>query len=386
MGAYNAAMSHVDLTPRQRLLAVLRGEPCDRVPTWLLFPYHRLGCYVDVRTNPCYRAIHQASLRQAVTLNRRHLSVRLFAPEVTAGRAESVEDGAKVVREWIEHNRRRLTSERRTCNGQTQVRARLRTVKDLEAYLTFPVNTDAEAIRDELETQLANLQREIDEFPRDAGAMMLDLGEPINPLYHAADLTEFPLWSLTHEDAIAHWLDAVMQQKRIVYQWCLERRLADVYFLVGSELAAPPMVSPQTFRRWIVPYARELIALIREAGALSIQHFHGQIRQLLPDFVAMAPDGLHTIEAPPVGNCTLDQAWEVVTESMALIGNIQYDEFRSHTPEQMRRAVRAVIDEAAGRRFILSPTAGPYEEHIPRRVIENYLAFLDEGWWYGRLT
>lgn len=38
-----------ELTPRERLLRFLRHEPLDRVPIWLLFPYHRVSCYVDVR-------------------------------------------------------------------------------------------------------------------------------------------------------------------------------------------------------------------------------------------------------------------------------------------------------------------------------------------------
>ncbi len=77
-------------------------------------------------------------------------------------------------------------------------------------------------------------------------------------------------------------------------------------------------------------------------------------------------------EAPPVG------------DAMALIGNIQYDCFRAMTPEAMRDAVAEVLAEAAGRRFILSPTAGPYEHEPSPRVIENYLAFLEAGGEFGQ--
>ena len=40
------------MTPRERLLAALDGRPTDRVPLWLLFPFHPLNCYVDVRQHP----------------------------------------------------------------------------------------------------------------------------------------------------------------------------------------------------------------------------------------------------------------------------------------------------------------------------------------------
>ena len=191
------------------------------------------------------------------------------------------------------------------------------------------------------------------------------------------------MWSVTHNDLVVTILNRLMDRSRAIYRYCLERDLADVYFMVGSELAAPPMVSHDTFRRWVVPYARELIAMIHGRGRKVIQHFHGEIRTLLRDFVEMAPDALHTIEAPPVGNCTMTQAYEAVGDGITLIGNIQYDDFRALTPEQMTRAVHTLLDECRGRRHILSPSAGPFDPNPPPRVIENYRAFLEAAVSYG---
>jgi uroporphyrinogen-III decarboxylase len=165
-----------------------------------------------------------------------------------------------------------------------------------------------------------------------------------------------------------------------VYRYFLERNLADVYFMVGSELASPPLVSRKTFQRWILPYATELIEMIHNHGAKVIQHYHGMIKQILPDFVSMAPDALHTIEAPPVGNCTFTEAYQIVGDKIVLIGNIQYDNFRSDTPAQMAEAVRAVLNECKGKRLILSPSAGPYEPAISERIQANYLTFMKTAW------
>jgi uroporphyrinogen-III decarboxylase len=141
-------------------------------------------------------------------------------------------------------------------------------------------------------------------------------------------------------------------------------------------------VSHTTFQKWIVPYATELIALVHAHRAKAIQHYHGFIKRILPDFLTMNPDALHTIEAPPTGNCTLTEAFNIVGDKIALIGNIQYDDFRALTPAQMADAVRAVLDETCGKRFILSPTAGPYEEMILEQMVQNYLAFVKTGWEY----
>ena len=196
-------------------------------------------------------------------------------------------------------------------------------------------------------------------------------------LYHRSDMAALSMWSLTHDETVVGILDRAMEQCRHVYRYWLERDLADVYFMVGSELAAPPMVSRATFQRWVVPYARELISLVHSYGKRVIQHFHGQVRELLPDFLDMAPDGLHTIEAPPIGNCTMTQAYDAVGDAVTLIGNIQYDDFRALTPGQLEQAVIALLEECRGRRFMLSPTAGPFDEDPPQRLVENYRVFIE---------
>ena len=38
--------------------------------------------------------------------------------------------------------------------------------------------------------------------------------------------------------------------------------------------------------------------------------------------------------------------------------------------------MRQTLDEVAGRRFILSPTAGPFDANPTPALIENFLAFI----------
>ncbi len=368
------------MTPRERLLAALTGQPTDRTPIWLLFPYHATGYYVDVRNHPKLRAVHEAALRYAVTLDRRGASAPMHRPDVVTRSERVVEGDATVDRTVVSWNGRSLVGEvRRTPQGTT-IRKLLSNEEDLERFCSLPIETDERVLHAALSADLPRLLRERSELPPDCGITMLDLGEPIMQLYHASDLAEYPIWSLTHAGMIEDYLGRAMQRLRIIYRWCLQHVPAEAYFLVGSELASPPMVSRATFQRWIVPYARELMAMIHHAGRLAIQHYHGQIREILPDFLDMAPDGLHTIESPPTGDCPLEEAFEVVDGRITLIGNIQYDAFRSLTPEGMKEAVREVLELARGRRFILSPSAGPFDENVPDRVVANYLAFLEAGW------
>ncbi len=360
-------------SPRDRLFKALSGEPTKHIPVWLLFPYHATAYYVDVRAHPGYRRILEYGCHHGViVLNRRNLRAPLHTSEVKIEVEESPGTTRRVMR-WGGY---RLVSESHSPGAGKKL---LITDEDVETFCTFPVECDPARITSALEAQLPRYRQECAEFPIELGAMMLDLGSPINTLYHESNLESFAVWSLTKPDCIEEWLKRAMERLEIVYRFFLDRDLADVYFLVGSELAAPPLVSRETFRRWVVPFESKLIRMIHARGKKVIQHFHGQIRELLPDFVEMAPDGLHTIEAPPVGNCTISQAYAETDERITLIGNVQYDEFRSLTPEQMRKRARDLVEEVNGRRFILSPTAGPFDPNPPPRVFENYMAFIEAG-------
>ena len=235
-----------------------------------------------------------------------------------------------------------------------------------------------------LAQKIAAWRREAAEFPQHLGAMMSDLGEPIGVLYHQANLEEYALWSLTMPDTVIAILDRLMERYRIMYRHLLEEEVGEVFFMVGSELAAPPMVSRTTFQQWVVPYARELTTMVHAYGKYVIQHYHGQIKEILPVFLTVAPDAFHTIEAPPVGNCTLSEAFAIVGNRMGLIGNIQYDDFHRLSLAEMAETVRSVLDECSGKRFMLSPTAGPYEETVSPRLLENYLCFDRTAFAYGQ--
>lgn len=370
------------MTGRERLFAALAGKPTDRTPIWLLFPYHRAGYYVDVRTNPCYTGVFEKSKECAVMLNRRNPRVSLFAPEVVWGQEKCEQDGWSITRTTLSYGGKSLVGEYRQKGEQIEVKKLLAGEEDLELLLTFPINDCPKRIAAELDRQEPAYLAERADFPEHYGSMMLDLGEPIGFLYGHSDLQEFAVWSLVCSEKVEQFLHGAMRMYRELYRQTLQRNWAEVYFMVGSELASPPLVSRETFQRWIVPFARELIEMIHQHNKFVIQHYHGHIKLILEDFLTMGPDALHTIEAPPTGNCTLTEAYAVLGDRITLIGNVQYDLFRSMSPDQMRQEVRNVLDEVNGRRFILSPSAGPYEETIAPRVTENYLAFLEAGWNY----
>lgn len=368
------------MNAKERLFAALAGRETDKTPIWLLFPYHKTGYYTDVRNNPHYRNIVSMAEKYAITLDRRGLGARLFAPEVRIESKTYTEDGEKISKTVFEYKGRQLTSETRYGKYKTTVSKLIKNEDELAFYCSLPLNVNRSRIEEEMKDQIGKYLVEKSEFPEELGSMMLDLGEPISHLYHSSDLEEYAIWSLTCPDLVKDFLDRAMGHYRIVYSICLENKLAETFFLVGSELASPPLLSRQTFQSWIVPYGKELISMIRSTGAKSIQHYHGQIKEILPDFLEMGPDGLHTIEAPPIGNCTFTEAFAATENQITLIGNIQYDCFRSYTEKEMEQAVLEVLGECRGKRLIISPSAGPYEDIISPQMQRNYEVFIRTAW------
>lgn len=361
------------MTNRERILGVLRGEAVDRVPIWLLFPWDRTTYYTDVRNEPSFASVVEAMTRTASVLNRRNFDIDVFSTDFR---------NAFPGKSFVSSLPRALSTQEVTASGSSilTVAGRfLDSVEDLETFMSLPVDDSAAGVARLLDTFLPAYLAERLSFPIEMGAMMLDLGEPVGVLYAAANLLEYPVWSLSHRDQIGAFLRRLQGHFLEKYRWCLERDLADIYFLVGSELAAPPMVGPDTFREWVLPFQKELIDLVHSYGKLVITHFHGRIRDRLEDFVGLAPDGLHTIEEPPIGDCPLADALRIVDDRITLIGTVQYDEFLALEPEAMRAEVRRILREANGRRFVLSPTAGPFHPRLNDRMRDNYLAFMDEG-------
>ena len=141
------------------------------------------------------------------------------------------------------------------------------------------------------------------------------------------------------------------------------------------------LISPKMFMQIFPDRMKRLIAPAKDHGLKVLMHTDGKLDGILPILYDVGIDANHPVEPESNDIVEVKKKW---AGKMALIGNIQYDDFHSITREQMAAAVRAVLDECRGQRLILSPSAGPYEEHIPQRVIENYRVFMETGWEYGR--
>jgi hypothetical protein len=365
------------MTSKERLLRLFANKEIDRVPIWLLYPYHPTSYYADVYRRPSYQPILPYIEQYCDTFDRRSYTKKNFCfngnPDILQRTTSENINGVPTELREIKYKDLVLRHFIETSSSGKQIRHYVddpETLKKIAAIPFVPPQQD-----------FSPYAKERDELG-ERGLMMMDLGDPLVPLYNLASPEDFAVWTLTDYQALLDFTDLMYERILEIYRDYLEHNIGDVFFIVGTEFAGPPLVSPEKFNELSVRYVKGIVDLIRSYGKYSIVHYHGNLYRVREGMRAINPDGLHTIEAPPVGDCTLAQAREALG-NMVLIGNIQYDDLRSQNTEGIDSMVKNAIAEGRKGRFILSPTAGPYEETITGHQVKNYIAFIEAGIKYG---
>ena len=366
----------MELTSRQRLTRLFKGEEIDRIPIWLLAPYHRLIYYADIYHIPCYQPVVQAISKYCDTFDRRRPEMGFCYnanPEIhTTKIREAEKTGTTVIFKDI--NFEKYTGK---VNGITKNKFFVTDPGQLTEILKIPYYPP--------KPDLVEYKSEKQELGEN-GLFMMDLGDPLEVLYHLCSAQDFSMWTLTDFDILTIFIDEMYRRVLALYQYFLENEAADVYFIVGAEFAGPPLVSPVLFNTLCSKYVKGIVDLIHQYGKYAIVHYHGNLLKVLSGIKDIAPDGLHTVESPPIGNCTIQQARDILGKEMILIGNIQYDDLIRKSPDEIEMMVKEAINQGQSGKFILSPTAGPYENFLQPQAVANYLAFIEAGIKYGKLS
>ncbi|HHW49649.1 MAG TPA: hypothetical protein GXX14_13685 [Clostridiaceae bacterium] len=368
------------LTSRERLTRLFNGQDIDRIPIWLLAPYHKVDYYADIYNLPCYKRVVEYIDKYCDTFDRRNFDLGFcysYSPEIIREKKRYESDGNIIDEERVTYKDFSLSKIISRGRDGTKVKYFVEEIEQLEKILEMPYEP--------VEPDISQYWIEKAELG-DRGLMMIDVGDPLTPLYHLMSAENFSLFSVTDYDKILNFLDEMYKRVYNLYKYLLDRDIGEVFFIVGAEFAGPPLVSPDKFNDMSSRYVKGICDLIRDYGKKSIVHYHGNLFKILEGMKKINPDGLHTVEAPPVGDCTILQAREVLGKDVVLIGNIQYDDLAHRGKEEIDEMVKQAINEGKSGRFILSVTAGPYEEYISEKMVENYIAFVEAGIKYGRLT
>lgn len=142
------------------------------------------------------------------------------------------------------------------------------------------------------------------------------------------------------------------------------------FIWAGDDIAfnSGPMISPGTFRQYFLPHYRRVAA---EITLPWIFHTDGNFLPLLDDLLSLKMDGLHPIEPDAVD---ILEVKEKVNGKVTLVGNIDINVLSHGTPKEVGNLTRETIRSVArDGRFILSSS-----NSITRSCqVDNVLAMVN---------
>lgn len=128
-------------------------------------------------------------------------------------------------------------------------------------------------------------------------------------------------------------------------------------------------ISPEMFRRFVLPYFKRLIAVGKKYNKKIMLHSCGSIAKIIPDLIDAGVDILHPIQAQAAGMDAVSLSQ--YKKDLAFVGGIDAQSFFVNaTPDQIRDEVLRVR-EILGPNIVISPS---HEEVLPNVPAANILA------------
>ncbi len=152
-------------------------------------------------------------------------------------------------------------------------------------------------------------------------------------------------------------------------------------FWYGDDLAYTGglLVSPDTYRQYLLPWLEELFSIAHKAGMPVAMHTDGDVHLLIDDLIKIGLNALQPIEPKAMDINELKKKYQ---GRLCLIGNIDMaGSLGRGTPEDVRREVRERIKSLAPGGGYAVGSSNSVAYYIP---IENYRAMLQATFDYGK--
>jgi hypothetical protein len=370
------------MTSRQRLLALLRGEPVDRcgVCAYGFDGFNR----PQLSNDPgCAELVKLIDAETEVMLGwapRTEGNIYLSAsPDVSESEDRRMEQDHTVIRTTIHTPRGDLHSlcvRHEGVETTWKVEHLLKTDEDVERFLSMPY-VRPRVDGDDFAEALARVG--------ERGLVKLEIADPI---CHVADLFEFGEFTVRawREPAtIRRLLDAMAPR---VYDW-LDGVLAlgvrgAVVRLCGPEYASEPYLSPGLFRELVIEYDLPIARKIHDAGCYLRLHSHGRLANILDAILDLEPELLEPVEGPPSGDITMAELARRVGRKCVLMGNLEPRDLELASGEQVEALVREIMKSAAGRSpLIVAPTDGPISFPLSPIYARNLRRWIETALEWG---
>lgn len=390
-------MSSPAMTGKERLRAAIKGEPVDRPPIWLREGFNFGGAIegeplADVlgqggesefllgwKSEARYRELFEYALPHVDVMwgwgVGEYLNRFLLIPPRYIKRTRSMPDpNTIVVKGRVETPKGNLTfTDRmlRNVNTYWHIEHLVADVADLKKLAEVPFDFDPSVLDGFVEsyknkhTALGN-----------RGIMRIELPSPIVAISAAMSLENFLAMSITERDLFHQLLEEITRRELTVVDSLFQNyELDTIVNLGGSEQCTPPMMSPESFDEFVVPYDGTIIKRLKQYNIPVNMHCHGKVNHALKSMAAMGVDSSDPVEPPPQGDVTYEQARRITDGKLTIVGNLEFNELENESTDYIRRRVREILS-LGKERLIMAASAGPISVVTPT-IVDNYKAWID---------
>ena len=385
------------MTGRERLLAAIKGGPVDRPPIWLREgfniggdPFEEpmedvLGGGVDRefllgwKKDPLYQDLLRyvephVEVMRSWSLDGYINRFLMIPPKYIHRQTVKIDENTFKIDGWVETPLGKLTFRdeiKRGINTYWHIKHLVETVDDLKKLAAVPFEVDPAQIEGYLE-DFHIRQNALG----DRGIMRIEYPSPIVAISAAMSLENFLAMSALEKDFFHELLEEITRRLLVITDAIFSKGpLETIVNLGGSEQCTPPMMAPESFDEFVVPYDGKIIARLIEIGIPVNMHCHGKVGYALKKMIDIGVDATDPVEPPPSGDVSYAEARTITEGKLTLVGNLEFDELENMDRGYIRQRVQEILS-LGEERLILGASAGPINAVTPQ-LVANYKTWID---------
>lgn len=368
----------MNLTSRERLLRIFRGDAIDR-PALKLWG---AGIDPEYHIHPAYLPVNRAAAEKTDLFGTAGFPFDMAAGRNTHRYMETYETETKNP-DWRDRHIVYHTPkgdlhmiDRYSLRGDPgyTVEHMIKEPEDIDRYLSMdyePFSFDRSAF-DTADARMG-----------DRGVTMIGIphaGYSAQCLLGSETLAYF---AIDEEDRIAELISVFRQRVIDHTKQILSLGIKEpIFSWVGPEVFLPPLMRPDDFETYVRDADKPICDLVHSAGGHVWVHSHGKVARFIDTFIDMGVDVLNPLEPTKNGDIDMEDIIARYKNRIGWEGNIEIQEILLSSKERIRELIDACVSAGwKSGRFILCPSAGYMEYPRPtEQYIENLLFYINYGY------
>ena len=362
------------MTPRERLMATMRGETADRVP--LVLPH------LQFASREAMEAVDDPNQRR---LAERVFDEMVFDVGVGSGVNRYLATPPQCFRSEREElpNGHRLThGVMETPNGELTFETDWDPVSRTSWTTKYPVESKADiekivSIPWQMPPGVA--PPKLDDLPEDferRGIVRTGISSPMVCVGGMMSYQSFLQMCGTDLLLIEELTDLCLQRILRILEVLFSEPGIEYVWIGGSEWVTPPMSSPAVYDALVQEQEKAIIDFVHaHSDAVVHIHCHGHVRHAIGRCIERGAEFTEPVEPPPDGDITMAEAKALADGRITLGGNVEVRVLCNEDEAAAEAASRAAF-EGGKERFILRPSEGP-SPIIGDREYRNWSRMID---------